>query len=76
VLALLLVALDFQPCALGRQDDVDTARPRGSTTLDEISAKEKKQIYIIALADITQPTKVKSNFKYVCTQIKQRITHI
>jgi len=40
VLALLLDALKFVPCDFGRQDDVDTVRPSGSITLEEISAKD------------------------------------
>ena len=54
MLALLLDALDFLPCGFGRQDDVDTVRPIGSTTLDEMSAKKNKNewFYITALAHI------------------------
>jgi len=37
---LLLDALDFMPCDFRRQDDVDTVRPSGSITLEEISAKD------------------------------------
>jgi hypothetical protein len=60
VLALLLDALDFLPCGFGRQDDVDTVRPIGSTTLEEMSAKNRNEwFYITALANITQPAKVK-----------------
>ena len=40
VFALLLDALDFMPRDFGRQDDVDTVRPSGSITLEEISAKD------------------------------------
>lgn len=77
VLALLLDALDFVPCDFGRQDDVDTVRPSGSITLEEISAKDGNEwFYIIALAHITEATKLKINFKHGCTGIKQCITHI
>jgi len=61
VLALLLDALNFVPCDFGRQDDVDTVRPSGSISLEEISAKDGNEwFYIIALAHITEASKLKS----------------
>jgi hypothetical protein len=64
VLAMLLDGLDFLPCDFGRQDDVDTARPKGSITLEETSAKDGNEwFYIIVLAHIynrKKQTKLKS----------------
>jgi hypothetical protein len=55
LLALLFDGLDFLLCCLGRHDEVDTVRPRGSTTLEEWSAniRDERAVVSLAIAKIT-----------------------